>query len=368
MTHISDIQRPTLVLNEARARRNIRRMADKAAASGVRFRPHFKTHQSAGVGEWFREESVGAITVSSVDMAVYFTRHGWSDITIAFPVNLRQVAIVNELAGQIRLNLLVESTETVEALAMKQRYETAAWIKVDTGYGRTGIQWDDIGMLSEVARAVEQTQTLRLTGLLAHAGHTYGAGSVNRIVEIYRETASRLEHARDALAVEGWQLLLSVGDTPSCSIMPRLESVDEVRPGNFVFYDLAQLTFEACSEADIAMAVACPVVAKHGSKSQLVIYGGAVHLSKESIPGDDGREIYGRIALPTGQGWSSMYKDSAVVSLSQEHGIVQAEEKLFNRTQVGDLLVILPVHSCLTANLLGKFLTVEGRVIEMAKY
>ncbi|UCG25309.1 MAG: alanine racemase [Chloroflexota bacterium] len=368
MAYVSSIQRPTLVLNETRARRNIRHMADKAAASGVRFRPHFKTHQSAGVGEWFRDASVGAITVSSVDMAAYFARHGWLDITVAFPVNVRQAAVVNELAGQIQLNLLVESAEAVETLAPKQRHEAAAWIKIDTGYGRTGIQWDDNGRLSEVARAVEQTQTLGLTGLLAHAGHTYGARSVNRIVEIYRETASRMVRARDALAAEGWHVLLSVGDTPSCSIMPRFESVNEVRPGNFVFYDLAQLALGACSEADIALAVACPVVAKHGSRSQLVIYGGAVHLSKESIPGDDGHEIYGRIALPAEQGWSSMYRDRAVVSLSQEHGIVQAEEELFSRTRVGDLLVILPVHSCLTANLLGKFVTVEGRAIEMAKY
>jgi len=58
------ITRPTLVVDEGRVRRNIARMATKARASGVRFRPHFKTHQSAAIGAWFREEGVTAITAS----------------------------------------------------------------------------------------------------------------------------------------------------------------------------------------------------------------------------------------------------------------------------------------------------------------
>jgi D-serine deaminase-like pyridoxal phosphate-dependent protein len=85
----SDISVPTLLLDEGRARRNIFRMADKAASNQVRFRPHFKTHQSAAVGEWFRDVGVTAITVSSVEMARYFAAHGWNDITFAFPVNVR---------------------------------------------------------------------------------------------------------------------------------------------------------------------------------------------------------------------------------------------------------------------------------------
>jgi D-serine deaminase-like pyridoxal phosphate-dependent protein len=82
------IQKPTLLLSRQRAMANIEKMAQKALHSGVRFRPHFKTHQSAQVGEWFREFGVEAITVSSVEMALYFAQHGWRDITIAFPVNL----------------------------------------------------------------------------------------------------------------------------------------------------------------------------------------------------------------------------------------------------------------------------------------
>ena len=81
------IAKPTLLLDTQKVRRNITRMAEKVQRSGVRLRPHFKTHQSAVIDEWFRAQGITDITVSSVDMAIYFARHGWDDITIAFPVN-----------------------------------------------------------------------------------------------------------------------------------------------------------------------------------------------------------------------------------------------------------------------------------------
>ena len=65
------IEKPTLLIDPIRVQNNIRRMAEKARRQNVRFRPHFKTHQSALVGEWFRDQGVSAITVSSVDMALY---------------------------------------------------------------------------------------------------------------------------------------------------------------------------------------------------------------------------------------------------------------------------------------------------------
>src|SRR5512140_3613959 len=112
-----DIVKPTLLVDESRVRGNIARMAEKARRQGVRFRPHFKTHQSVEIGEWFREEGVHQITVSSLDMAEYFAAAGWDDITLAFPVNLRQLPGLSSLAWRVRLGLLIESPESAAALA-----------------------------------------------------------------------------------------------------------------------------------------------------------------------------------------------------------------------------------------------------------
>ena len=51
---MKEINRPTFVLDKQICLRNIEKMAKKASEHGLRFRPHFKTHQSAEIGEWFR--------------------------------------------------------------------------------------------------------------------------------------------------------------------------------------------------------------------------------------------------------------------------------------------------------------------------
>ena len=116
MNEYSAIVKPALIVDEQRARENIRRIAERAASSGVRYRPHFKTHQSTQVGRWFRDYGVNCITVSSLSMAAYFADDGWDDITVAFPVNVRESRLIGELAGRVRLNLLVLDGYAVETL------------------------------------------------------------------------------------------------------------------------------------------------------------------------------------------------------------------------------------------------------------
>lgn len=362
MTLDQQITKPTLLLDAAKAQQHIARMAQKAQASGVRLRPHFKTHQSAVVGEWFRQQGVQAITVSSVEMARTFAGHGWADITIAFPVNVRQIAEITALARQVRLGLLVESVETAVFLHQNLPAPADIWLKIDVGYHRTGMDWQDEGLVTAVAQAISAAPQLRFVGLLTHAGHTYQARGAAAVQAIYRQMVARLQSVQAALARRGWQVALSIGDTPSASLVADFAGVDEIRPGNFVFYDLMQAQIGACALEDVAVALACPVVAKHRARQQLVLYGGAVHLSKEGLHGDEGVS-YGRVARLTGAGWQIL--PYPVIALSQEHGIVQGDEALLAETAVGDLLLVLPVHSCLTANLMKRTLTLEGEWLEM---
>jgi D-serine deaminase-like pyridoxal phosphate-dependent protein len=355
------IDKPTLLLDEAAARRNIQRMTQKAHP--VRFRPHFKTHQSAEIGEWFRAAGVSAITVSSVDMALYFAGHGWEDITIAFPANLRQAQAINALAQRVRLGLLLESVEAAQELARQVRAQVDIWLKVDAGAGRTGLSWEHPAPAARVAQEVRGTPNFRLRGLLTHAGHTYGAQGAEEICRRYTQSVARLQSLRGQLAEQGFEgLEISVGDTPASSVCPDLGAVDEIRPGNFVFYDAQQMYAGVCGWQDVAVALACPVVALHPERNEAVIYGGAVHLSKDYVNEAD-RRIYGYVCQAEGERWSAPLQGAWVDRLSQEHGILHLAPEDLQRVRVGDLLFILPAHSCLTVTLMKRYLTLSGRWI-----
>jgi D-serine deaminase-like pyridoxal phosphate-dependent protein len=357
-----DIVKPTLLLDEGKVRRNIDRMVSKAEKAGVQLRPHFKTHQSQEIGRWFRERGINQITVSSLDMASYFAADGWDDILVDFPVNLRQMDTINALAAQITLGLLVESVETAVALNNQLTHPVQVWLKIDVGYGRTGIPYNDAETLGKLARAIAAAPKLELIGILTHSGHTYSAASPHKIVTLYHESVVRLNTARYRLQDEGHHVLVSIGDTPGCSLTGSFGQVDEIRPGNFVFYDLMQHQLGACAADDIAVAVACPIVAKHEMDQRVIIYGGAVHLSKDMVM-LDGQVCYGLIALPDGDGWGVLRYDAMLVSLSQEHGLLRVHPILFDQLQVGDVLMVLPVHSCLTADLYGRYHTLTGQEI-----
>ncbi len=360
---ISSITRPTLLLDEARTRHNIARMVQKARRNNIRLRAHFKTHQSAQVGGWCHELGIEAITVSSVKMAEYFATHGWSDITIAFPVNWREIDVLNRLASEIDLGLLVEAVETVNFLAETLKHPVNVWLDVDAGYRRTGIEWDDVDTAKAVVEAIQRSpEVFTLKGMLTHAGNSYEARSPEELQAVYDLTVTRFTSLRDALGIP---LELSIGDTPCSSVVEDLSAVDEIRPGNFVYYDVMQVIIGSCGWNDIAVALACPVVAKYPQRNEIVIHGGGVHLSKDTFVDRQGRKIFGMIALPEGDGWGEVLEGSYVKSLSQEHGVIAADQETFDRIQVGSLVMVLPVHSCMTADLMKTMTTLTNDTVRM---
>ncbi|MCP4679813.1 MAG: alanine racemase [Deltaproteobacteria bacterium] len=359
-----EITRPTLLLDVAKCRANMERMVKRAERPGVRLRPHFKTHQSRVVGGWFRDFGVTAIAVSSVEMADYFTDAGFTDITIAFPINLLEIPRVDELASKARVNCLVESVEAVRALDEGIEMEVGVFVKVDTGYHRTGMLADNVNDIEAVLDVIDVSSKLRPRGLLTHAGHSYGAGSREKILDIHRDSTAKMRALKERLTSKWPGLELSVGDTPTCSLADDFTGIDEIRPGNFVFYDVMQSEFGSCGFDDVAIALACPIVAKHTSRNEVVIYGGAVHLSKDYVLDANGDKCFGLVVELDARGWGSPIEGARVVSVSQEHGVISMRTSFFNKLNVGDTIGILPIHACLTANLMRGYVTTGGESID----
>lgn len=362
----SDATSPTLLLNTEICRRNIARMAAKCRRLGIGLNPHFKTHQSAEIARYFQEEGVQRITVSSLAMAEYFADAGWDNITLAFPVNLRELPRIDALAGRIQLSLFVLSEEVAQALGRQLKHAVVVVLEIDAGYARTGLPAGDTGRISGLLSTIEAMPRLQLYGFYIHAGHTYEVHGREAVAAIHGQSMAALHALKKQFGPLYPGLQLSLGDTPSCSLLEDFKGVSEIRPGNFVFYDVMQADIGACRYADIAVALAAPVVAKEPERNEVVVHGGAIHLSKDSLE-TGGRRLYGRIVEISSLSWSAPLPlpENYVQKLSQEHGIVRLSDEAFARVEIGGLLGILPVHSCLSADCMGGYLTENGSYITM---
>ncbi|MCF8262551.1 MAG: alanine racemase [Melioribacteraceae bacterium] len=357
------ITKPTLLFDKKRAARNLFRMAGKAKKHNLKFRPHFKTHQSAEVGELFKDYGINSITVSSVTMAEYFANHGWKDILIAFPVNILEINSINRLASKIKLSLLVESVETVEFLSEKLNANVLIYIKIDCGYHRTGVAWNNNTLLTSILSSITSTHYLKAVGFLTHSGQTYHAKNSEEVLKIHNDSITKLKELKSKYSTPGGELIVSVGDTPSCSVAESFPGVDEIRPGNFIFYDVMQSQIGSCLTKDIAVGLAVPVVAKHPERNEIIVYGGAVHLSKDFGMNDDGTKNFGLVAKYENGGWGEPLEETFVSKLSQEHGTIHSTEETINEINVGDVVVVLPYHSCLTVDAMRYLYSTDGKEI-----
>jgi D-serine deaminase-like pyridoxal phosphate-dependent protein len=346
---------PALLLDLDRLEANIESMAARCERLGVGLRPHFKTHKCAAVAGLQAARSGARGTVATLEEARHFAAHGVNDLTWAFPVILGRLDEARELASRITLRLVVDSLPAVEALTALQA-PLHVWLKIDCGYHRAGV--DPAGdLVLELARRLASSELLRFDGILTHSGHAYDARSpaaLRSVAAAEREVmvrcAERLRGAGVAVPT------VSVGSTPAMSVVEDLAGVDEARPGNYVFFDYTQVRLGSCRVLDCALTVLTSVVSS--SASHAIADAGALALSKDPGPGDDGgTKTWGEIFED--YAGAALSRDLRLTGLSQEHG------KLSRPRPVGERLRVLPNHSCLAAAQFDAYHVVRGdRVVD----
>lgn len=366
---IPNIQVPTLLVDEQKCRQNIAKMVQKATDNQVIIRPHFKTHQAHKIGQWFREKGVQHITVSSFRMASYFAADGWEDITVAFPVNPLEIDRINTLARKVQLNVCLENLATLAFLEENLEAKVGVFVEINAGNNRSGLQLDHLPLIHQLVEQIAQNKKMHFLGFLGHAGQSYQARSHEAILKAHQYSIQLMNQLRSKFQEKHPDLIISLGDTPTCSVADQFPGIDEIRPGNFVYYDVTQSYIGSCSLSQIAVAMACPVVAKYPERNELIVYGGGVHFSKDRVQRKDGTTVFGLLADWTEKGWSVIPDtDTYVSALSQEHGKIHTTQERIAATKIGDLLPIVPVHSCMTADLMKSVRTLDGQIIEMMRY
>lgn len=357
MRSIDAIGTPALLLDLDILERNLARMAQRAAALGVRLRPHVKTHKCPEIGNLQLAAGAAGVTVSTLYEAEVFADHGFDDITWAFPLIHSRIDDALALARRIKLGLVIDSPEALQALATRHRGPdpVRVWLKVDCGYHRAGVD-PQSEQLVELAAGITDAPGLVFAGILTHSGHAYHAYGEEERRAVAEQERSVMVSAAQRLhgaALEAPDI--SVGSTPAMTAVESLEGISEARPGNYAFYDYTQCVLGSCRPQDSAVSVLTSVVSRMAQHS--VVDAGALAMSSDPGPDRDGAgmgPIYGHDG--------SLDPELRLSSVSQEHGIV-------NRAlPVGTRLRVMPNHSCLTVACFDEYQVVRnGEVVHRWK-
>ncbi|MHA2260970.1 MAG: alanine racemase [Candidatus Thorarchaeota archaeon] len=358
---------PASIVDKHRLLRNIERMSEKAESNNVALRPHIKTHKCLEIAQLQHDNGAKGFTVSTLAEARVFIDHGFDDLTLAIPIATGWIPTAVRLASKSNLKLLLDSRDVIEAVNLECKdHDTNVEVlmKVDCGSHRCGIDPSDPRSI-ELAQKIVDSSHLGFQGILTHAGHSYYAKTGADIQRMAAQEQDVMIDFAEKLRKRGGDLspqTISIGSTPTMTYSgPIREGITEIRPGSYVFLDYHQVAIGSSTPLECAMTVLSSVLGNYGP--HLVIDAGATALSKDRGPvhlfPDCG---YGRIFTEYDDG--GLAENTIIEGLSQEHGkVVVGPKSPLRNTRPGELVRILPNHSCLAANLSDSYYVVEGDTV-----
>src|SRR5688572_20082099 len=353
--NLETLKTPGLVLDLAKVKRNAERMSERIRQFGADLRPHVKTHKCIEVARIQTTGHSGAVTVSTLAEARVFAANGFSQITYAIPIESGKFDEAIEISRGCELSLItddIDVPEQLNAAAKQANIVLNLFLKIDCGYHRCGVE-PTTPEATEIPRRISNASNLRFAGILTHAGHSYNCQTRAEVLALAKHERDVMARFGEALRKEvGRVSIVSIGSTPTITQVDHLNGIDEVRPGNYIFFDAFQATLGSCSFADCALTVLASVVHRDRGRRKVIIDAGAIALSKDRGPvGLNPNCGYGKVLDFEGNDLNL-----TVSEMSQEHGVVIANdendeksENTLDRLRVGSRVRVLANHSCLTA-------------------
>jgi D-serine deaminase-like pyridoxal phosphate-dependent protein len=329
---LSQIVTPMPVIDEDRLAANIARAQVYMTAHGLAFRPHIKTHKIPSVAQAQLAAGAVGINCQKLTEAEVFADAGFQDILITYnilgPARIKRLKTLNDRIATLRV--VADSAVTVAGLAaaFAGAKPLRLLVECDTGGGRVGVQSPESALA--LAERIAAAPGLRFDGLL-----TYPAVGGAERVEAFLSAAMAL------LAANGIDCpVRSNGGSPDLWKAHLVPSATEHRAGTYVYNDRSMVRAGECTRADLAMHVLATVVSRP-TPVRAVLDAGSKALTSDLLGFSDHGEIGG---LP----------GARIVSLSEEHAVVDLSACTAPLPEVGDMVRVIPNHTCVVSNLFDR--------------
>lgn len=353
---LTSLRTPAVLVDRGRACRNIERMQAAANGRGIRLRPHAKTHKSPTVARWQIERGAVGICCAKLGEAEVFAEAGITDIRLPYPLNPANADRVIALLDRVQLSFIVDHPDVArqwsDAMTRAGR-RVDVLVKVDVGFHRCGIDPAAAGAV-EMVRGVAALPGLRLLGLLSHAGHAYHAHSEDELRAMAEGEARTMRDLTARCRQAGIVINeISAGATPPARFSLQQDGFTEFRPGNYVYCDRTQVALGAATLDDCALTVLARVVSKP-APDRVIFDSGSKTLTNDGARG---------FAPSPGFGQVLGHNNLLIERLSEEHATVRVTTGT-TALEPGDVVRIVPNHSCVVSNLVDQAWLIDGDAAE----
>jgi D-serine deaminase-like pyridoxal phosphate-dependent protein len=326
-------------------------MAERVKKAGLKHRPHIKTHKSVFLAEMQRKAGTSGITCAKLGEAEAFAAEGFDDILIAFPIiGERNLARLKVLAEKISVSTVVDSLEVAEGLSTVGEQvgkKIPVYIEVDGGIQRCGRQPGEDTV--KFAESIRHLPGIDIMGVLSYAGQIYSINKKEEIRRMAEMEADTLVTTANALREAGFTIReVSGGSSISSKFADSMGGITEVRAGNYIFHDQAQLATGMVGVDDCALRVIVTVVSA-AAPGRAIIDAGSKTLTSDGA------------SFATGYGYVVDYPEIEIYKLNEEHGYLKFNESI--QLKVGQKLTIIPNHSCMIPNLCDELVAVRGEQV-----
>ena len=342
MTKIHELDTPVVLVDLDRVEANLKRAQDYADAHGVKLRPHIKTHKLPQLAKRQMELGAIGITCQKIGEAEVMADAGITDIFLPYNIlGEPKLKRLLALAKRTSIKVIADSTAVIDGYSKAfagSGITLPVLVECDTGGGRVGVQTPEQALA--LAKHIAGSEGLRFAGLMP-----YPAKGMVAQANAWLERASAL--LKEAgLPPE----IVSTGGTPDLWHSAENRAATEYRPGTYIYLDRFQVQEGVGSFDDCALTVLATVVSRP-TDSRAVLDTGSKSLTSDTL----GLQGFGRIVE---------YPDAAIVSLSEEHGVVDLTNSQ-TKPKVGEMVRIIPNHVCPVSNLFDEVTFVRGdEVIE----
>ena len=333
---ISDLETPSILIDLDIMEKNIAWMQQRCDDLGIQFRPHIKTHKIPAIAQ--KQIDAGAVGVAcqKVSEAEVFADDGFTDIQIPYNiVGEKKTRRLAELAKRTKVTVTVDSKAVIDGIAEAVQEADATidmMVELVALNNRTGTTPEDA---LELAKHIVDTEHVNFVGVMIYPSDA-------AIRPRLQKTLSLLEDA--GIEVE----IVSGGGSGAIFESHLVPELTEMRVGTYVFWDWGSVNKDWATFDDCAMRIRATVVSAN-EPSRVILDSGSKTVNSETVNG-----LFGYIVE---------YPEARLYQVNEEHGYVDFTE-CDTVPVVGDIVHIIPVHTCIVTNLHNQIYGVRADNIE----